>query len=540
MRRIPGGLLWLVPFLAGLALRLWNLPDQILGGDEMHALRAALALPLGEILVTYRQADNCIPLTALYRLILDGGGRLSEIVLRLPMLATGCLLPVLFPALWQRWIGRRAALLLAALLAVSPVLVLYSRIARSYLPMLFLGLLAVTAFARWWWGGRPGWAALYAVSAAGAVWFHLGAGPLVAAPLLYAAGELIFRRDEGRQRRLRGLFPTALAFAALLAGFLIPARASLAALVASKHQSQPVPWAALPEVLRLQAGTGSALLAALFWLAALAGLLLLFRDRPRLAAYTLVLFLAQVVGILLLSPVGMASPWILSRYWIALIPLALLWMSWLVARIPSPAVFAGAGAAALAALAATGPFADSGFRASSFMHHNEVAWGFAGPAAPPPATVSPFYRWLARQEGQRAGEVLEYPWLFLWRFRSFYLYQDLHRERVTVASPMRLLARPGVNLRNAVRVNAAAFCSSGARYLVVHTNVPREEMRLAGFDPGGPVGVAGLAPEARRSLRVDARRLVRRLAASWGPADYADADLHVWDLDRPCQRSPKS
>lgn len=539
MKRIPAWVLWLVPFLAGLALRLWNLPAQILGGDEMHALRAALALPLGEILVTYRQADNCIPLTALYRLILDGGGRLTEMVLRLPMLATGCLLPVLFPVLWQRWIGRRAALLLAALLAVSPVLVLYSRIARSYLPMLFLSLLAVTAFARWWWGGRKGWAVLYAVCAAGAVWFHLGAGPLVAAPLVYALGELLVERKEGWRHRLAGLLLAGLAFAALLAAFLIPARASLLALVASKHQSQPVPWAAIPEVLRLQAGTGSALLAALFWLAALAGLALLFRDRPRLAAYTLVLFLGQILGILALSPVGMASPWILSRYWIALIPLALLWVACLAARLRSPAVFASTGAAVLAALAVTGPFADSRFRTSSFMHHNEVAWAFAEPAAPPPATISPFYRWLARQDGQRRGEVIEYPWLFLWRFRSFYLYQDIHRERVTVASPMRLLARPGVALRNAVRVNAAAFCASGARYLVVHTNIPREEMALAGFDPAGPVGVAGLNPEMRRSLRVDARRLVKRLAAGWGAADYVDADLHVWDLARSCQRSPK-
>jgi hypothetical protein len=46
------------PLLVGAVLRLWNLRDQILGGDETHALRAAVNLPLSKILVTYQQTDN--------------------------------------------------------------------------------------------------------------------------------------------------------------------------------------------------------------------------------------------------------------------------------------------------------------------------------------------------------------------------------------------------------------------------------------------------------------------------------------------------
>ena len=53
-----------------MALRLWNLPDQILGGDETHAIRAALSFPLSKILVTYQVTDNCIPLTAVYKLLM--------------------------------------------------------------------------------------------------------------------------------------------------------------------------------------------------------------------------------------------------------------------------------------------------------------------------------------------------------------------------------------------------------------------------------------------------------------------------------------
>src|SRR5215208_5469327 len=71
--------LWLLPALAlGALLRFWNLPAQVIGGDELHALRAALAMPVRQILVTYRLADNSIPLTAFDRLLMDAGVPLTE------------------------------------------------------------------------------------------------------------------------------------------------------------------------------------------------------------------------------------------------------------------------------------------------------------------------------------------------------------------------------------------------------------------------------------------------------------------------------
>ena len=105
--RASAGLWLLAPLAVGTALRLWNLPAQILGGDEMHAVRAALGSRLPEILVTYRQADNCIPLTAIYRLVLDAGGSLTEMVLRLPVLLAGILLAAIAPLWIDRRVGRR-------------------------------------------------------------------------------------------------------------------------------------------------------------------------------------------------------------------------------------------------------------------------------------------------------------------------------------------------------------------------------------------------------------------------------------------------
>ena len=57
-------------------------------GDELHAVRAALSMPISEILVTYLPSDHCIPLSAFYRALLDLGVRLDELHLRLPVLAS--------------------------------------------------------------------------------------------------------------------------------------------------------------------------------------------------------------------------------------------------------------------------------------------------------------------------------------------------------------------------------------------------------------------------------------------------------------------
>src|SRR5258708_3704988 len=93
---------------AGVVLRLWRLPRQILLFDEWHAVRGALALPLGRILTTFQMPDYSIPLTALYRLMLRAGVRPSEMTLRLPVLLSGFLLLFLAPLAFAALVIRRA------------------------------------------------------------------------------------------------------------------------------------------------------------------------------------------------------------------------------------------------------------------------------------------------------------------------------------------------------------------------------------------------------------------------------------------------
>ena len=81
----------------------------------------------------------------------------------------------------------------AWLFALSPILVLYSRIARPYEILALATFGAALAFDRWWRTGSPGAGAAFVALAAFSIYLHLGAAPFVAAPFLLGAG-LVARR----------------------------------------------------------------------------------------------------------------------------------------------------------------------------------------------------------------------------------------------------------------------------------------------------------------------------------------------------------
>ena len=182
----------------------------------------------------------------------------------------------------------------------------------------------------------------------------------------------------------------------------------------------------------------------------------------------------------------------------------------------------------MAALLAAGPFADPAVLRTSFLHHNDFV-GFYRPRPAVPAAVPDFYR-------QLHGEtVVELPWTFIWEAnRTFYLYQEVHGGRVIVSTPQRLLFQPPLALRNAVAPEPAAICRSGARYLIVHRAVAREEDGIA---PDRRLAEPGDAQPLRRMLREEAAALGERLKREWGPPVYADGVLRAWDLRAACGRS---
>ncbi len=530
---------WLLPpFAVGTLLRLWNVRAQILAGDEMHAVRVALVEPLWRILTTYELRDNCIPLTALYRLLLEHGLPLSEMVVRLPMLLAGILALLVLPGFVGRRLGGRTGHLFAWLVALSPLLVLYSRIARPYALIVLCGFTATAAFETWWRTGRRGWAAVYVLSAALSAWFHLGSAPFVLAPFLFALGSLALERRwrrEGARPGLVALAAVGAATAVAILGFLVPARASLLALVASKHEALELTRETFTGILRLQSGAVYLPGVILFWAAALYGLFILARREPRLAFYTLTLVVCQVAGLLVLSPEMLDHPLVFDRYLLPALPWLLLWVAvglaapwWPGQRRVGELGQSAAAFVLVGALFLGGPLADPGVLASSFSGHNDFVGFFCPRASLPGGRIPGFYNQVVRKD--RGAPVLEYPWIPLWSYnRVFYLYQEVHHRDVLVAMVEPLHRAENLAFRNMPFTSPEGFLASRARYLIVHTDVLAEEEKVR--DHCWPI-LAEIRPRHRRQLERSGEEMAAGLTALWGEPDYREEGLVVWDLAR--------
>ncbi len=515
---------WLLPpLVAGAFLRLFGLGRQVLGGDEFHAIRIAARNPLGTILTEYSTgSDHCIPLSAGYRLYTDLVGPLTETVLRAPVVLSGLLLVAIFPLFAARWFGRFTAGVLAWLLAISPVLVMYGRIVRSYSPMVLLGALAIAFFIEWVRNGRRRDAWLYAGCAGLAVYFHLLAAPFVLAPLLVAGVELVLRRD--RAPSAEALVRVAGLVVLFLAIFLVPCAPSLIEFVRSKSAGGSIDSSTLLLTLQHHAGVRHALPAVAFWAAAIAGVVLSLRSEWRVAVYFVVPAAIQLLAVAVARPELVEQLLVISRYLMIALPGACLLVAvaltvpwserWSTRARTTQRVVA---VAFVAVLYATGGIGRVGERFAGSFAHNIRSLEFVVASDATEREVPALYSRLAASAGDDAP-LVEFPVEYAWRFATAPdVYQRTHGRDVLVSSAWNMYADPRLALANTLPMDPDAYLASRARYLVLHRNPAAEEPLLEG--------------ERAERVRGDARHLETLLRREWGEPTRKDPLLLVWDLE---------
>ncbi len=531
----PSAWLW-GPVVVGLIIRCQGILYQVAGGDEIHTIRSALSMPLWKILITYRPSDNCIPLTAFSRLIMDAGFELTEMHLRFPMLMAGILILVMFPWWLAVRVGKPPAVALAWLLALSPLLVHYSRMIRSYTPIVLLGGAAIIAFDHWRRTGSRASAAGYVAAGAATVFFHLGAAPFVLSPFLFYAGGKLLGRPAGLPKWSSAIL-LGTSIVAAFGLFLVPAQASLRALIELKNEPLAVTRKTFFDVAELFSGTGIPLMTLLFWLAALRGLVVLVRRHPIFASYGAVLAVGQLIGLLILSPKAMAQPPIFARYLLVSLPIVLTWVAvglahpWdglaSRARPLQPAV----AIAVVVALFFAGPLDERVGRLDPFVVQ--------------PASMLFYHR---RQPNQQLkepppeiysqltedGPLLEYPWHTTWRYsRMLVLYQKVHGREVLVAPAERLLWDERLNFHNMVTPRLKQILASRAAYFVVHLN-PAAEERLQDRGRRGPAAHRDWMIQQGQLTKFGRQVLgrVNVFQQEWGPPDHESDSIRVWNLER--------
>jgi hypothetical protein len=517
-------------------LRVSGAAGQVLVNDELHLVYAIVKLPLAEIARTwvFERADYSVPLALGFRALLDQGVRLSELDLRLPMLVSGVALVALAPCALRARLGDRAAVALAWLLATSPLLVYYSRLVRSYMPLTLVAGAAVWAGLRWaerrrWRFGVP-----YVLLSAAAIYLHLVAAPFVLAPVLLWIDELIASRSRSHAARDAALL---LALAALVAALLYPARESIEWVVQSRREVPAQLAAGVGGALSLLAGRPPAAFAWLFYALLARGFWTGVRSEPRFHAGLLTVAAAHVAAVFVLSPERIGEATVFARYCIVIVPIALVWVALGLAApwpLASPRV-AAALALGVAALFVFGTLGQSilvrgGHRMPSFGN-----WSFFVPRdAPSPVSdlaPPPFYAQLGRE--RPAGVLLEAPWHHLIFTRMLATYQRSHDQEVLVSYLRGYPVNdPRLRLATVVRPDPTLYLRSRARYLVLHRDPGREERRL---DPSGALPFAAGNPEnVERAVAVHAswaRETCDYLTREWGAPTYADEWLCVFDLD---------
>lgn len=527
----------LAAFVAGMALRAWQLDIQILIDDEWHAIHKLLRSGPGDILTHLGYADYSIPLTLYYQGLYRTIG-LSEWGMHLPALVAGIGLLIVGSRLLAGWATLPTRAIWLALTAISPLLVYHSKVARPYALTSLLTFVAIVAFRAWWLRGRRRDATIYSAATFLAGWLHPITLPFTLLPFAYcgalAAGRAAKSAGRGdaapHVERVRRLFVLGVATVVPLATVLGPPIVIDWAQFTAKANKDTVTLESAYRTLLMLAGTGSPIVGGAVWACVAFGFGRLLRRDADLAGYV-----AAVLGIGSVAVASSGAEWIshplvLARYLIPALPFVLLLaadgFAGIVERLRRPPLEA-AGAMALAVgLLFAGPIPREWHYPNQFWGHLRYQFDY-DPAHNPYVQLVPndpvpaFYRELAKLP-PASVTLIEAPWRLESHFNPLSLYQDVHRQLVKIGLVTPVCGvldfgeypeeRSGMKMRELVHLTSILRGDAhGADYLVLHV-----KPRNMAADPGASW------PDMTRCMPAIAERL--------GPPAYRDDQVVVYKL----------
>jgi len=460
--------LYLIAFLIGTLLRLYFVSHQLLLDDEWHALDYVPGKSLFYLLTHFGSSANCIPLN-IYKFLLMKTFGWSELLLKLPSLMAGILSLVLFPIFANRLFGHRTSIIFSFLLAISPVLVFYSRVSRGYAMVAFLGFLSIYFLYMWAMNGQLKFAVLYVITGGFAVYFHLFALITVLVPIgvffLFSITRTLTGFSPIKTKIVPGtnaIMIVALSLLLFLCFLLGPA--------VIQSQSPLVPTqdhatlSSLAGVLPLLSGTSNIILLVVFICLLVFGTICVSRQNPLLNSMFLSIILCYFIAMATVHHSGIDDAIEIVRFSISVLPIIYLFVSIGLSNIikllmasrliDRPAFIKLSGnsiiAVFLSALFFTGPLPPLYGHINNFTNHSafqesykkktweksyssEVESGYAIKKHDIPA----FYKWLSNQPNVKA--IIEYPMLIADHCNLFYYYQHVHGKKVRVGYiPMKI------------------------------------------------------------------------------------------------------
>jgi Dolichyl-phosphate-mannose-protein mannosyltransferase len=308
--------------LLGAWLRLDQFLDQTLIDDEWHAVHQVMLSSPSRFMLSFGHADYSIPLTLFYWLQAQWFG-LSELGMRLPMMMAGLATVALFPLALRKELGDRTVIAFAFLLACSPMLIAFSRMARPYALTLLFSFCAYACLARAVRDGRLRWnfAAGYIALSTLSLWLHPITGPFLIAPLLALWMNRL--RKQERSLPLRALLILSVATGLLMAVAILPPLLSDPVALTGKSGIDSIQTQTLVGVWYAWLGTGSTavVLVALFFVAL--GIVPAWRA-SQLVRWALLGLALTATVVLITRPAWIFHSLTLARYLLPALPILLL------------------------------------------------------------------------------------------------------------------------------------------------------------------------------------------------------------------------
>ena len=443
---------WLLVLAVALWFRLWQLGSQILIDDEWHALHQLMLRDYREIFLSFGHADHSIPLTLFFKWLAETIG-LSEWRLRFIPLLCGVLTVVAVPWVLRPWLQRHEAVLLGLLLALSPLLIHFSRYVRPYAITILLGLLAVVALWRWWHSsheeGRWRWLLLFMPATILTGWLH----PLT---LLFTGGAMLWFVLMGLNDLLRHqsmgalvrIMPIAMTTAALTSALLLPPLLSDPWSVAAKAGVDQLQWATVLRAWELMAGTANPWVAwPMLGLMAI-GLRVWWQRDPLFLAYWGFITLLALLALLLLNPAWVHHALVPVRYASVALPMVLMAVTlgvfavargvgqWLEAERPAMVVLA---LGLLVSVSLSGPLPDTYAGINQFAGHLRYHFDYNAERNPFTRAVEQvempaLYQTMMAVAAETSDEVvlIESAWHFESHFSALSTFQRQHQLPVAI------------------------------------------------------------------------------------------------------------
>jgi len=513
-------LLMITGLFIGASLRLYRIGSQIIWDDEWHGISSAVLHSLKYILTHFEADDNCIPLSAYYRIMLYCGG-LNEIIVRLPQILSGILILIVFPLIARKLFNYRLSLIFLFMLSISPLLIYFSRFARPYSIVVFLSFVSVFCFYFWITEGKRTYSVVYVIAAVLAIYFSPSSAGFVTAPVPYLIILYIVERKR-RKVTIPIILPSLKTIVILIAGLaagiivcLLPAAGTLGE-ITSKVGESSVDFHTLARSAFLFCGSRSYILCMVLAALFVFGLPVLYMQDKVLFSYLLTICLLHLFFIVLSGPRLVRVSTVFTRYFLPTLPIFFIIISLAldnlhtrltslyprrrkIATPVSALVFLGL----LSALFFTGPLPEAYSFPNDFTNHMDFQYKYLRLSLPRIADARKsmypqFYRNLKDQPESKL--IIEFPAVISWTWNIFHVYQRFHHWRVLIGYDSKyfgpffgypLLRNKGIRFNSFIDISdPQALLNSSADLFVIHKNIWKE-CAAVGFH----------SPENRRKMK---------------------------------------